>query len=371
MGGGGGGEGRELESGKEKEKFPFHPHPLLGPSPFPLPPSSFILFPCQCFHPLPLSSCVDFQYCRNSSQFLFCPQLQYEIQKRKQQLEETARLKKELLKLARARQAIAHSYDDIPRQYATPIGPVHAGGGSAGNLAMSPRPVPRGIIRPIDDDVRIAELERERERLERACLERDELDQIYDVLPARVGRMGGGGGGGGGGRGGVPPERGGGGERGVPDRGGGAPIPAYPPRTNFSSTEYLAHRQEVHRRHRVDEPLYVNTATAAGWVYDRDLPGAAPVPVEPVPMPHQPPISKRIDSLPSVQGTGAVSAREAREARLSGSVTLPEIYANRSDARFFSLVSLSASFSLSLCGNSHGYNFAHSFMPIIIYYVCK
>ncbi|PVD25128.1 hypothetical protein C0Q70_15626 [Pomacea canaliculata] len=247
---------------------------------------------------------------RNLMKFMW---LQYEIQKRRQQLEETARLKKELLKLARARQAIAHSYDDIPRQYGPPS---HADRGSVGNLNMPPRPVPRGIIRPIDDDIRMAELaererERELERLERAYMERDDIDVIYDVLPARRGHQ-------------PPPERDRPvvGERSV--AGGGVAMP-YQSRSNYSSTEYLVHKQqETARRQRPDEPLYVNTAP--GWMYGTDLMGVGVPESQSL---SQPVLTKRIDSLPSV-APGVPS----RDGKLSSSVTLPDIYSNRCDLDF-------------------------------------
>ena len=290
-------------------------------------------------------------------------------------------------------------------------------------LTHSPRPVPRGIIRPIDDDHRIAELERERERLERARLDNHDLDQLYDVLPARVGR------GRADQRGMLPHnDRGGSLERGlmpygdrgsslergmIPhgdrgssldrdrslERSGGVRQYSTSPRStvnNFSATEYLAHKQESqpqpmprhsprhhpqtmsHMHHqgvphhmphhphaqvmshqrrqptRIEEPLYVNTSTAMGWTGYDGREGPHGYSSHTMPHPHsahsmarhhshhaqghpadphpQPPITKRIDSLPSVQhvGVGLAPGRDsARDARLSASVTLPDLYANR------------------------------------------
>ncbi|XP_071081619.1 uncharacterized protein [Haliotis cracherodii] len=176
--------------------------------------------------------------------------LQYEIDKRKRQLEETARLKTELLKLARARQSMAHSYDDIPGRYgSSPYGPQ--------------RPIPTGIIRPLDDESRY---------------DRDDIDPYRDPQDRRSGYH-----------------------------------------SNYSSTEYLAHKQETSRRHRSDDAgIYQNYSDYAD------------------PTTFSPPstLSRRMDSYPSVAAREGNVQVSARDARLSSSVTLPDMYSNRADLDF-------------------------------------
>ncbi|XP_063438863.1 uncharacterized protein LOC134719876 isoform X1 [Mytilus trossulus] len=65
-------------------------------------------------------------------------QLQNEIERRKRQLEETSKLQNELFQLTRSGQVMAHSYDDIPKK--------------STNMYAIMRPIPTGIIKPLDDD---------------------------------------------------------------------------------------------------------------------------------------------------------------------------------------------------------------------------
>ena len=65
-------------------------------------------------------------------------ELQNEIERRKRQLEETSKLQNELFQLTRSGQVMAHSYDDIPKK--------------STNIYAIMRPIPTGIIKPLDDD---------------------------------------------------------------------------------------------------------------------------------------------------------------------------------------------------------------------------
>jgi hypothetical protein len=65
-------------------------------------------------------------------------ELQNEIERRKRQLEETSKLQSELFQLTRSGQVMAHSYDDIPKK--------------STNMYAIMRPIPTGIIKPLDDD---------------------------------------------------------------------------------------------------------------------------------------------------------------------------------------------------------------------------
>lgn len=65
-------------------------------------------------------------------------ELQNEIDRRKRQLEETSKLQNELFQLTRSGQVMAHSYDDIPKK--------------STNMYAIMRPIPTGIIKPLDDD---------------------------------------------------------------------------------------------------------------------------------------------------------------------------------------------------------------------------
>ncbi|XP_050412388.1 regulating synaptic membrane exocytosis protein 2 [Patella vulgata] len=176
-------------------------------------------------------------------------QLQYEIDKRKRQLEETARLKHELLKLARARQALAHSYDDIPGRY---------GSGDYQNQYRSygpQRPIPTGIIRPIDD-------------------EPDEMD--------------------------IPHSR-------RDDR-------SRSRQNAYSSTEYLVHKHES-RRYKSDEASIYSDEQHYSDGYN-DMEAESP-----------PRMSRRMEaSYPS--------ATPSRDARMSASVTLPDMYHTRGDIEY-------------------------------------
>ncbi|KAK3733852.1 hypothetical protein RRG08_031793 [Elysia crispata] len=229
--------------------------------------------------------------------------LQWEITRRRRQLEETARLKEELLKLARSRHGHAQSWDDLSRQelsqqYVTPP-PL--------------RPVPRGIITPIEDGGgavvpvrrRSRDPSRERSRSRDASRERvmgipDEIDHPYES-PSRVAH------------------------RGKATSSAAAPVEdPY----NYSSSEYLAHKQEAGRRFtRGDGPVQYGSQGWIPCVYGRDGPelGAGQ------PAYSQPMLNSRVDSAVSLAGGGS-SRREVIAQDVGGivsSVTLPNIYSNR------------------------------------------
>ncbi|CAG5128990.1 unnamed protein product, partial [Candidula unifasciata] len=229
--------------------------------------------------------------------------LQYEILKRKQQLQETARLKNELLKLARAKQSLTHSYEDISRQDQTP--------------SPQPRPVAVGIIKPIDDEPpvlyeflpescrssrepsRESSRERSRERTENRDLTFRFRDDAHD------GRI-------------VPEHR-------SRDRHRHhASHYQSPPQdtktiSNYSSTEYLAHKLESASRHFMDEPDQYGSHS---WVASHHLNGSL-VSVQTF---SQPSISKREDSTQSLS-TGRTDTAK-KDTGIVSSVTLPNIYSN-------------------------------------------
>ncbi|CAG5117897.1 unnamed protein product, partial [Candidula unifasciata] len=236
--------------------------------------------------------------------------LQYEIMKRKQQLEETARLKNELLKLARARQSLAHSYDDIPRQYGAPGAPH--------------RPVPRGIIKPIDDESnllydyrtdsarRSREHSRERSR-ERSAERRSEGDLHIssfreDALDSMV----------------MSEHR----YREASRRHHAHQAPQSQEGkalSNYSSTEYLAHKQESAGRRYMEEPGQYGSQ---GWIAgDYPTDGLASTQAY-----SQPSLNKRADSSQSL----GVSRREPskKDPGIVSSVTLPNMYAERAERDF-------------------------------------
>ncbi|KAH9490645.1 hypothetical protein Btru_052216 [Bulinus truncatus] len=233
--------------------------------------------------------------------------LQYEIMKRKQQLEETARLKSELLKLARARQSMASSYDDIPRHYVSPAAPQ--------------RPVPRGIIKPIEDESYMLydllaesrpcdyskqrsrehsrDRSRERSRERRDDRERDTVRTRDNSLDNKVTSD----------------------QRGRDSR----PRPQQTSSqdskriSNYSSTEYLAHKQESASRRYMDETIQYGSQ---GWIageYPSDSLTTSQAYSQPV-------LNQRVDSVQS-------TARRD-EVGIVSSVTLPNIYGNRVDREF-------------------------------------
>ena len=190
--------------------------------------------------------------------------LQYEIDKRKRQLRETARLKSELMRLARARQAMIHSYDDIPRSYE----PVSY---------SNKRAIPSGIIRPLDDD------------------------PGYDIYGG-VGR-------------GLP------GDESYVYKDSMDRQSGYATNCNYSSTEYLAHRQEAWHQ-RPDEPIYVNQQQLCREYLD----SAA--------FSDQTHLPKRMDSYPSVVSMEPTYVNTSRDPRIPSSVTLPDMHCNRKDVDF-------------------------------------
>ncbi|CAE1170175.1 unnamed protein product [Acanthosepion pharaonis] len=181
--------------------------------------------------------------------------LQYEIEKRKKQLEETARLQHELIRLSRARQAVAHSYDDIPRRYA---------------YSTSPRHVPTGIIKPLDDDLP--------PQLERFVQSTHDIRKSESMDAKRVQEL-------------------------------------YQAQANYSSTEYLAHKQELARRQ-----LYDDYSTYGSYPpYDAGLSQSQVYPSSPN-------LMNRSDSGPVIIPNIPPGLHPPG---ISGSVTLPDI--NRSD----------------------------------------
>lgn len=181
--------------------------------------------------------------------------LQYEIEKRKKQLEETARLQHELIRLSRARQAVAHSYDDIPRRYA---------------YSTSPRHVPTGIIKPLDDELPY--------QLERYVQSSHDIHKSDSMDAKRAQELA-------------------------------------QAQANYSSTEYLAHKQELARRQ-----LYDDYSTYGSYPpYDAGL-GQSQV------YPSSPNLMNRSDSGPVIIQSMPPTLPSSG---ISGSVTLPEI--NRSD----------------------------------------
>lgn len=171
-------------------------------------------------------------------------ELQNEIEKRKKQLEETSRLQAELLHLTRTSgHTLAHSYDDLPRS------------ASAGYTYPATRPIPTGIIKPLEDD------------------EDSELD-----FPDR--RM-------------------------DDDKGS---WDNFQQQANYSSTEYLAHKQETSRRTRIEE---MHSAYSSPYLYS----GNVDDPHAFKPATQQPEFYRKSDP--------------ARDPIMSSSVTLPELHSAR------------------------------------------
>ncbi|GFR70624.1 protein piccolo [Elysia marginata] len=234
--------------------------------------------------------------------------LQWEITRRRRQLEETARLKEELLKLARSRHGHAQSWDDLSRQELSHqyVAPAQL------------RPVPRGIITPIEDSggatvvpVRRSSRDpsRERSRSREASRERamgipDEMDHPYES-PGRVSSRG---------------------------KASSASAAQVEDPYSYSSSEYLAHKQEAGRRYTRsrDGPVHYGSQGWIPGVYGRDGPdlGAGQ------PAYSQPALNNRADSAVSLSGGGGGggSRREVAAQDVGGivsSVTLPNIYSNR------------------------------------------
>lgn len=181
--------------------------------------------------------------------------LQMEINKRKRQLEETARLQHELMRLSRDPDTLYHSYDDIPIQYRS----------RAPN-----RPIPTGIIKPLDDET------------PRPEVHTPEDYRLYQELLA-----------------------------------GRRPVDVYTTaQANYSSTEYLAHKQEEFRRQTYDDYTQYDDVYADDVKY-REQRTRDWVPRH-----------DRLDALAYPAGTAG------REGVMSSSTTLPDIYSHRSDVDF-------------------------------------
>ncbi|XP_021364815.1 uncharacterized protein LOC110457754 isoform X2 [Mizuhopecten yessoensis] len=169
-------------------------------------------------------------------------ELQNEIEKRKKQLEETSRLQAELLNLTRTSgHAMAHSYDDLPR--------------TANYSYPAARPIPTGIIKPLEDDE----------------------ESEFDYLSRRLDD-----------------------DKGSWDN--------FQQQANYSSTEYLAHKQETSRRSRVEE---MHSAYSSPFLYSGNIDD--PHAFKPTAQPSD--FFRKSDPI--------------RDPVMSSSVTLPELHSAR------------------------------------------
>ncbi|XP_060080549.1 uncharacterized protein LOC132559931 [Ylistrum balloti] len=169
-------------------------------------------------------------------------ELQNEIEKRKKQLEETSRLQAELLNLTRTSgHAMAHSYDDLPR--------------TAGYNYPATRPIPTGIIKPLEDD--------EENEFHYPSRRLDDDKGSWDNFQQQA---------------------------------------------NYSSTEYLAHKQETSRRSRVEE---MHSAYSSPFLYSGNIDD-----------PHA--------FKPTIQQSDFFRKSDpVRDPVMSSSVTLPELHSAR------------------------------------------
>ncbi|KAJ8301350.1 hypothetical protein KUTeg_020337, partial [Tegillarca granosa] len=172
-------------------------------------------------------------------------QLQDEIRKRKKHLEETAKLKSELFNLSRTGQVMAHSFDDIPKK---------------SNYIYPPtRPIPTGIIKPLDD-------EESRENDDIMDSSQDDIKEEWDNSFQQQ-------------------------------------------QANYSSTEYLAHKQEAARLQRIEELCYSSPYLYISNIND----------------PHAfKPTKQKVDLFGSPN----------RDSYMSSSVTLPELHTTRGEIDF-------------------------------------
>ena len=176
-------------------------------------------------------------------------QLQNEIEKRKKQLEETAKLQTELFNLTRPSNIMAHSYDDIPRKSARTF--------------PSTRPIPTGIIKPLED-----------EDFDDILDDHEFVTRSYQEISK----------------------------------------PSWnSSEASYSSTEYLAHKQETAhaRRSRFDDP----TSYSNPYLYSANL--------------NDPRACK-----PSKQKVDFYLDPNSRDAHITSSVTLPELRTTRADMDF-------------------------------------
>ncbi|KAK3103404.1 hypothetical protein FSP39_018967 [Pinctada imbricata] len=174
-------------------------------------------------------------------------QLQNEIERRKRQLEETTKLQTELFNLSRPSHIMAHSYDDIPRK--------------STRTFPSTRPIPTGIIKPLED-----------EDYDDVSDDREFVTRSYQEISKPA---------------------------------------VNSSEASYSSTEYLAHKQESTRRSRFDEPTsYSNPYLYVGNIND---PRAC---------------------KPTKQKVDFYLDPSSRDAHITSSVTLPELHTSRADMDF-------------------------------------
>ncbi|XP_062612392.1 uncharacterized protein LOC134274153 [Saccostrea cucullata] len=174
--------------------------------------------------------------------------LQQEIDKRKKKLEETTKLKTELFNLTRPGQVMAHSYDDIPRK--------------SSRTFPSTRPIPTGIIKPLEDDEDFDDVSDDNEFVTRSHQEISKAS-VVDSNEA-----------------------------------------------NYSSSEYLAHKQESVRRRLEDVTSYSSPYLYTGSLNDSRV------------------------SKTSKQKVDFYLDPAARDAVITSSVTLPDLHSKRTDVEY-------------------------------------
>lgn len=174
--------------------------------------------------------------------------LQQEIEKRKKKLEETTKLKTELFNLTRSGQVMAHSYDDIPKK-------------SSRTFPLT-RPIPTGIIKPLEDDEEFDDISDDNEFVTRSHQEISKAS-IADSNEA-----------------------------------------------NYSSSEYLAHKQESVRRRLEDVASHSSPYLYSGNINDARV------------------------SKSSKQKVDFYLDPSSRDAVITSSVTLPDLHSKRSDIEY-------------------------------------
>ena len=168
-------------------------------------------------------------------------ELQYEIEKRKKQIAEKTAILKDVRQQSGPNKQLAHSCDELSRRTMAPP-------------YIPPRPIPTGIIKPIDD-------------------ESDQRDSYAETYKAH-----------------------------------------YQNQTNYSSTEYLAHKQEELMKQRFDDL----GAYSSPFLYSGDIgEKSAFVPQK---------TRSMLDSHSYSTGNVNLSTQDSN---ISGSVTLPEIHTAR------------------------------------------
>nr|XP_022299591.1 protein piccolo-like isoform X3 [Crassostrea virginica] len=174
--------------------------------------------------------------------------LQQEIEKRKKKLEETTKLKTELFDLTRSGQVMAHSYDDIPKK-------------SSRSYSL-PRPIPTGIIKPLEDEDDFDDASDDNEFVTRSHQEINKAS-VVDSNDA-----------------------------------------------NYSSSEYLAHKQESVRRRLEDVTSYSSPYLFTGNINDPR------------------------GSKSTKQKVDFYLDPSSRDVVITSSVTLPDLHSRRSDIEY-------------------------------------